>query len=56
MRNVLIGFVFTMGCSPSFNSKGGMVDTTTIDPNAEGGWPSCYGVGVSHERDGHRLL
>ena len=38
MRNVWIGLVFTTGCSPSFNAKSGMVDTTTIDPGGEGGW------------------
>ena len=44
MRSMLIGFVFAVGCSPGFNSKDGTVDTTTLDPNAEGGWESATGL------------
>ena len=44
MRNMLIGLLCTMGCSPSFNTKDGTVDTTTLDPNAEGGWEASTGL------------
>ncbi len=48
MRNMLIESTMliglTVGCSPSFNAKDGMVDTTTFDPSAEGGWESATGL------------
>lgn len=44
MRNMLIGLVFATACSPSFNAKDGTVDTTTLDPNAEGGWEAATGL------------
>lgn len=44
MRNLLILCAFATGCSPSFNSNSGMVDTTTVGPGDNGSWESSTGL------------